>query len=124
MKLLNLLNTFDTKINQLFEFTSGKTVAIYGYGYSGQFIENVYKRVNKTIDIIIDDNPSVYKEDSYYIRALDPATTAIIVTFNAAQNVLHYLNSLGFFVDKNVFLLKNIIPPPPPHTRKNYAKYI
>ena len=120
MKLLELTKTFNEKINRMFEFTSGKKVVIWGYGYGGQFIENIYKKNNKQVDLIIDNNFASKCNYSYYLRTLDPQCSSVIVTFTPTDKDIEFLNSLGFIENKNVFLAKQAILS---HNNGGYLSY-
>lgn len=87
---------FDELVEKMFRFVSGKCVVLWGYGYSGWFIEHLFRRRNKQIDVIIDADTHTRTYTPYYIRRLDQKTTAIIITFTPDEETLDYLAGLGY----------------------------
>ena len=41
---------FDKCIQEMFRFTNGKQVVLWGYGEAGWFIEHIFRVYNKKID--------------------------------------------------------------------------
>lgn len=95
----DIWNDFDEKTEELFRFTNGKQVVLWGYGYSGWFIEHLFQRKNRSIEYIVDDGDLSCKLKlycSFILKDMDKDTTAVILTFKHDENAEKLLEEAGY----------------------------
>lgn len=102
---------FDKCIQEMFRFTNGKQVVLWGYGEAGWFIEHLFRIYNKKIDYIVDDylvapRISVYR--SVELEDLDKDTHVVLLSFVRNEEVDEFLSSLGYKEKENYIYLKDI----------------
>ena len=106
----NLLDEFNTRMNQVLRNANGKKIIIWGFGYSGRFLVHYLKRKNRIVDYIIDDNLSfpeklhVFK--STILEELDGRDCFVICCFDKEGAAEEILNERGFIKDKSYVWLK------------------
>ena len=101
----------DKCIQEMFRFTNGKKVILWGYRDSGWFIEHLFKTSNKKIDYIVDDfitdpKTSVYR--SMELKDLDSDTHVILLSFMRDKKVDDLLISWGYVEKETYIYLKDI----------------
>lgn len=102
---------FEEKEMALFQLCNGKTVCLWGYGYSGRFCEHLFKRKNKKIEYIIDDAALDLKIDverSFIIKEFDKDTHVILLAFAREDTVVSFLEELGYEENKNYFFIREL----------------
>lgn len=119
---------FNDAAEKMFRFVSGKCVVLWGYDPGGWFAEHLFRRRNKQIDFIIDANPISRAYNPYYIRHLDPKTTAILITFAPDEQVVEYLSGFGYQENVNYCCLRKLfygenVPYPPGYCRYLERKF-
>ena len=115
---------FDESVEKMFRFVSGKCVALWGYDSGGWFIEHLFRRRNKQIEYIIDIKPITRAYTPYYIRRLDPKTTAILITFAPDEKVLEYLSALGYQENVNYCCLRKLFYGENVSLLLSYCRYL
>ncbi|RKM59523.1 class I SAM-dependent methyltransferase [Butyrivibrio sp. XB500-5] len=97
---MNLFSEFDKKVDAIIKKSNGKTLILWGYGYSGQFFEHILNRRGKRIDYIIDnfkDYPSrfcIYT--SSILDELDPGKCFVLEAFYEDEESKSVLNRCGY----------------------------
>lgn len=108
----DMWSEFDEKLKELFEFTNGKKIVIWGYKRSGWFLEHIFKREYKQIEYIIDDGtgimPKVNIYRSFIVRNMDRDTHAVLLTFRYDQKVTDFLAECGYEEGKHYIYVKEI----------------
>jgi len=103
---------FCRREKELFRLTNAKKVVLWGYGYSGFFIEHLFHRTNRAIEYIVDDSPSAHcklKIDrSFIIRNLDSDTHVILLTFKRDDNVIAFLEECGYKEGTSFIFVRDI----------------
>ena len=88
---------FDEKVRELFEFTNGKKVIIWGYQRSGWFVEHLFKRAHKQVEYIIDDGtgimPKVNIQRSFILRRMNKDICAVLLAFEHDKGAVEFLES-------------------------------
>jgi len=102
----HIWNGFDNSVREMFRFTSGKTVVLWGYGWGGWFVEHLFKKNNKKIEYIVDDNDKIRVNSSYIIRSLDINSTVILITCLRDERISEYLEKLGYGEGDNFYYVK------------------
>jgi len=95
----NIWREFDKKTEELFRFTNGKQIVLWGYGRSGWFIEHLFQRKNCRIEYIVDDGDLCRKLKlycSFVIKDMDKDTTAVILTFKHDEKAEKFLEKAGY----------------------------
>lgn len=93
----DIWDAFEARLKELFLLCNGKTVVLWGYGYSGRFIEHVFRRHGKQVELRIDaDGKKRGVERPALLGRLDPDAHIVLVTFPPGQEELAQLASHGF----------------------------
>ena len=95
----NVWNGFEEKRKELFHQMNGRRIVIWGYGYTGQFIEHLLRRHHRNVDCIIDSNAPSNKLKVYnpiILEELDPEVYYVVLTFKYDSGVDKILTELGY----------------------------
>lgn len=107
-----LFNKLEDKIDLLLKRMNGKTIILWGYGYSGRFFEFILGRSCKRIDYYLDNNidfPSKYEVYTTSILGeLDPKKCFLVVAFKEDDNSKDILAKNGFDDTNSINLIKEI----------------
>ena len=111
--MTGIWNELDNKLNSIIKICNGKTVVLWGYGYSGWFIEHWFARKNCNIDFIIDDGNGAHTKLNVYrsliLEDLDPEATVILLTMNENEDIKDLLANKGYNENYNYVFLKKYI---------------
>ena len=96
-----LYDELERRIEHLFEICNAKTVAIWGYGITGDFLVHIFNRHNKRFEYLIDNKiqrPLTHFVDRSYciLSKLDPRTSIILLTFLYDSNAEKELEKHGY----------------------------
>lgn len=108
----NVWEEFHKREKELFYFVNGKKVVMWGYGQNGYFLEHLFKKNNKMLEYIVDDSPYIHRKlriyRSFILQYMDKDTHVIILTFRRNENVIHYLEALGYVEGKNYIFIRDL----------------
>ena len=106
----------ELKLNtkKMFDICNAKTVVIWGYGVSGDFVIHLFNRYNKKFEYIIDNKIprplTRYIDRSYYLLSkLNPNNSMILLTFNCDKAAEEELNQYGFQKNHNYYYVKDLL---------------
>lgn len=103
---------FDEKVKELFEFTNGKKVIIWGYQRSGWFVEHLFKRAHRQVEYIIDDGtgimPKVNIQRSLILKRLDKDICAVLLAFEYDNGAVEFLENCGYEEGKDYIFVKKL----------------
>lgn len=110
---MDLWNEMDNRIERSIKNSNGKNIVIWGYGYSGKFIEHWFKRRNKKVEFFIDDNKDIPYQmkvfTSSILSELDPKNYFIICCFNKDDESRKTLLENGYTESQSYIYLLNCI---------------
>lgn len=121
---MDVWEKFNDKMLELYRHTNGKKVIIWGYGYVGAFIAHVFKRNNRCVDIIIDENPQIKAKRRYILERLMKEECFIILTMIKDNAVEKYLDHLGFRENIDYIYLRKLFFPDDEKKRVSYYDYL
>lgn len=105
---MNIWTELDEFVLNMFRFTNGKRVMLWGYDGSGFFIHHLFQRVNRKIEYIVDDrsgiNPKIKIMRSVELESdeqFSPYTTVVIITEDDDKNKEIFLEKRGFVRNVN-----------------------
>lgn len=96
---MGIWTEFDNWIKEMFYFTNGKSIVLWGYGLSGFFIQHLFSRTNRKIEYIVDDNslnPKIPIMRSCEISDISPDTCVVIISEEYDRKSEEFLIKLGF----------------------------
>ena len=114
---MKIWTEFDQFVREMFYFTNGKNVVLWGYdGVSGFFIQHLFSRNNRKIEYIIDDssmNPKIPIMRSCEIYDIIPDTCAVILSGEYDSEKEEFLTERGFkenihYIYARKYLYENI----------------
>lgn len=110
---MDLWNEMDTKIESSIKNSNGKNIVIWGYGYSGKFIEHWFKRRNKKIEFFIDDHKDIPYQmkvfTSSILSEIDSKDYFIICCFNRDDESEKILIENGYIEKQSYIYLLDCI---------------
>lgn len=121
---MELWKKFNDKVLELYRHTNGKKVIIWGYGYVGSFVEHLFKRSNKSIDIIIEDNPQIKVKRRYILETLNKEECFIILTMAKDIEVEEYLSQLNFQENADYIYVRELFFPEDAEKKVSYYDYL
>ena len=105
-----LWTEFDKRMDEAFRQSNGKKVVVWGYGASGKFLAHYFRRKNRIIDVIIDDNANFPFEmhvfQSVILDELSSSDYFVICDFAEESNVDQILESHGYIRDVSYIWLR------------------
>jgi len=116
--MLKIFDKFREMLDKIMVLAFGKRIVLYGYGYTGQFLEwyaDYYHSLK--IDFIIDDNSDfkipykfpVFRESLLDFDYMDVKDAVIWVAVPMERKLAERLEQKGYFKDKTYFSFVNII---------------
>lgn len=93
---------FDEFVRNLFYFTNGKNIVLWGYDSNGLFIQHLFERVNRKIEYIVDDisiHPKVSIMRSAEIEFITPDIYVVIIAGKPDVEKNKFLEEKGFRED-------------------------
>lgn len=97
LKYHEIWDAFEARLRSLFLHCNGKQVVIWGYGHSGRFLEHVFRRHGKQIELRMDADGKVRGvERPVILGQLDPETHVVLLTFPPTEDVIERLERHGF----------------------------
>lgn len=96
---MEIWKEFDEFISNMFYFTNGKRIVLWGYGLSGLFIQHLFTRANRKIEYIVDDssmNPKIPILRSCEIEDIIPEICVVIVSGERDEKKDVFLEERGF----------------------------
>ena len=91
---------FDRRIKNILKMTNGRRIVLWGYGFSGKFISHYFRRMNRIIDVIIDDKVNYPSEmhvfQSVILDELSADDCFVICDFQEETEVNLRLQKYGY----------------------------
>ena len=108
---MDIWKDFSERLHRLFEFTNGKKIIIWGYGYSGWFLEHLFRQANRQVEYFVDDGKisrklNVYR--SFILEDLDKDTHAVILSFQHDDKAESFLEKAGYIKDIHYIYARDI----------------
>ncbi|MEZ3518134.1 MAG: class I SAM-dependent methyltransferase [Lachnospiraceae bacterium] len=101
---------FDSYKRALFKLCNGKEICLWGYGYSGRFIEHLFCRDNKEIKCILDDSPTMDckldVERSLLLKELRTDTHIVLCAFRRDETTVKFLTELGYVENESFVFVR------------------
>ena len=98
-KFDEIREAFEARLQELFVLCNGKTVVLWGYGYSGHFLDYAFQKRGKQIELRIDaDGKKTGLERPCILAELNPETHIGLLSFPPSQDVIDQLERHGFRV--------------------------
>ena len=96
-KFHTIMEAFDKRLEDLFAICNGRTVVLWGYGYSGHCLEGAFRRRGKQIEVRMDVGGNVQGVwRPAMLSRLDPQRHIILLTFPPDDDLVRKLESAGF----------------------------
>ena len=96
-KFHTIMEAFDKRLEDLFAICNGRTVVLWGYGYSGHCLEGAFRRRGKQIEVRMDVGGTVQGVwRPAMLSRLDPQRHIILLTFPPDDDLVRKLESAGF----------------------------
>ncbi len=109
---MKLWEAFDKTVNKMFSFTNGKKVVLWGYkDMEGYFVQHLFKRKNKLIEYIVDDNsmnPKIPIYRSIEMSNISPKSYAVLVVGEYDEFITSFLEDLGFVENVNYIYIRKL----------------
>lgn len=121
---MDVWKKFHDKTLELFKYTNGKKVIIWGYGQVGSFVEHLFKRNNRFPEIIIEDNLQIKVKRRYVLETLRKEECFVILTMIKDKEVEAYLNQLGFQENINYIYVRKLFFPDNAEKKVSYYDYL
>lgn len=101
---------FEKATNVMMHSVNGKQIALWGYGYSGWFVEHILGIRGRKVDYRFDvDVPNKIDCDPpTMIYELNWDTCFMIITLDASEDVLDRIERMGIFEGKNYLFAKKL----------------
>jgi len=97
LKYHEIWDAFEARLRDLFLLCNGKQVVIWGYGHSGRFLDHVFRRHGKQVEVRMDASGKVRGvERPAILSHLDPETHVVLLTFPLSGDVIERLERHGF----------------------------
>ena len=101
---------FEKATNVMMRSVNGKQIALWGYGYSGWFIEHILGIRGRKVDFRFDDDVSnkIDCNPSTMIYELNWNTCFMIITEDATEDVIGRINRLGISEGKDYLFVNKL----------------